>query len=97
MTYDYSRTHAHTHTLDLYATTVKQLLDLYAELAQVRADEVTNRADAYQSSGQSSPSGRESDARAAVAQITATAIALEGEIRASELTLRYLDQVLAHE
>jgi hypothetical protein len=79
-----------------YQETVVLLTSLYRELATVRADEILMRAEVYQSSPNSSPSGRELDAKHAAASHTASAITLEGEIRAQELTLRYLDQLLAH-
>lgn len=73
-----------------------QLADKHRELAFVRAEEVRARVNAWQSSTETSVSGREHDMTANAVDFTAHLFEIQGEIAALTEQRDHLRLVLAH-
>lgn len=74
-----------------YRAICNELAELHVEASELRAAELEARSAAYESSPGTSQSAREIDAKYAGATYQIELLKIEGDIRAHEVALRYLD------
>lgn len=82
--------------LSKYANITDELVDLHAQLGELKAQSIRARADTLINSTSSTVTGRHDDASIATSQFEATIALLEAQVSAHLATLRYLDQYLSH-